>query len=293
MNKEKKPTKKQHYVPRIYLKAFSPKDSKIYAYNIESKKQLNAIIPIESICRENCLYEIHYDDHIEITNFLENCFCAIENMFVKKRGMLEEHIKEMGSTSLSPFVIPEEEVDFWRLYVVLQMLRMPKFLDNAFRVFGEKLDYQLDAVQRQMLTFYESYPFYKNEHDKLSIEDHSLFCIVFDLVNKLKMCVGYRKHADFFTSDNPVACFGEKHLRNINEPNITELFFAITPEIALTFDGISEIDNGAIMLLDSSRVNEIKDRIAYTANKWIYSKNRLSNLDISLISAARKSREEL
>lgn len=293
MSKEKKPTKKQHYVPRIYFKAFSPKDSKIYAYNIESKKQLNAIIPIESICRENYLYEIHHADHIEITNFLENCFSVLEKMFAKNRKILEDHIKEMRPTALSPIIIPEEEVDFWRLYVVLQMLRMPEYLDNAFRIFGEKLDYRLDSVQRQRLTFYESYPFYKDEHDTLNLEDHSLFCIVFDLVNKLKMCVGYRKHAGFFTSDNPVACFGEKHLRNTNKPNITELFIAITPEIALTFDGISEIDNGAIMLLDSSSVNDIKDRIAYTANKWIYSKNQLSNLDISIISNARKSRKAL
>ena len=81
-----KMTKKQHYVPRVYLESFSAKNenNKIYSYPLDSKyadKKCLTSISIRSICSEDNLYE-----NLEIApiNDLENKFGLIENDFKKK-----------------------------------------------------------------------------------------------------------------------------------------------------------------------------------------------------------------
>ena len=55
---EKQPTKKQHYVAQTYLKGFSQDSVTVYEYNIRKRIAIGKPVSIESICREQFLYEV-------------------------------------------------------------------------------------------------------------------------------------------------------------------------------------------------------------------------------------------
>ena len=83
-------TKKQHYIPQVYLRGFSPEYSRkrenyskgkytIYCHNINGKKQCLQAVPIKSICYNENLYEITGNQgEMLLPNYLERFFSAIE-----------------------------------------------------------------------------------------------------------------------------------------------------------------------------------------------------------------------
>ena len=54
-----KPTKNQHYVPRVYLKGFSCDEVHVYRNELNEDRIVSSkLVPIESIFRKKYLYEI-------------------------------------------------------------------------------------------------------------------------------------------------------------------------------------------------------------------------------------------
>ena len=60
------PTKHQHYIPQVYLKGFSKDSSTIYEYNFKKGEALDKPVSIESVCRENYLYEVRENNGVII-----------------------------------------------------------------------------------------------------------------------------------------------------------------------------------------------------------------------------------
>lgn len=65
-------TKNEHYIPRFYLRFFSPNEKQIYQYKIGSH-ETSKPVSINSICNEEHLYELRN----ESSEFI--CRNAIEN----------------------------------------------------------------------------------------------------------------------------------------------------------------------------------------------------------------------
>lgn len=94
-------TKKQHYIPQVYLRGFSPEYNDksheiscsgytIYCYDLTKTTQSYKPVPIKSVCYKNYLYEVTGDDgEIVLPNHLEKCFSALEKMFGTYRHILE------------------------------------------------------------------------------------------------------------------------------------------------------------------------------------------------------------
>ena len=53
----KKITKKQHYVPQVYLRGFSDDKKHLWSYRLNSSLE-GKMVPIESVCRKHFLYEV-------------------------------------------------------------------------------------------------------------------------------------------------------------------------------------------------------------------------------------------
>ncbi len=84
-------TKKQHYIPQVYLRGFSPdykcnskdqvdKDkATIYQYSFEKGEVSNNAVPIKTVCYSNHLYEIRDKDGEYIyINWLETVLKQLE-----------------------------------------------------------------------------------------------------------------------------------------------------------------------------------------------------------------------
>ena len=93
-------TRKQHYVPQVYLRGFAPqylnkcsensKNSKpkygVFYYDLQERTQSKIAVPTNSVCFENDLYEVMgKSDEIVYDNRLENCFSILERRYAEFR----------------------------------------------------------------------------------------------------------------------------------------------------------------------------------------------------------------
>lgn len=152
---EDKITKKQHYIPQVYLRGFSPqyqdktlpneKDT-IYFYDLEKKKQSKIDVPIKSICYEEYLYEMRGDaGKFVCDNHLEGFFSRIENMFHTYRDKLERKafLEENYNTKC---FLTKNEKKFWKAYMIVQILRLPNGLDAVEQEIKKHMTYTSDNM---------------------------------------------------------------------------------------------------------------------------------------------------
>lgn len=102
MTKGSNITKKQHYIPQVYLRGFSPEYERnkidlpvpkytIYCYDLSVQNQISKAIPIKSVCYEDDLYEVtNINEERILTNYLERLFSALEKRFSTYRHELEK-----------------------------------------------------------------------------------------------------------------------------------------------------------------------------------------------------------
>ena len=129
-------TKKQHYIPQVYLRGFSPEYScksneipsskyTIYCYDLTKEVQSYEPVPIKSVCYKNYLYEVTGNEgEIVLPNHLEKFFSAMAKMCREYRHKLERKafITENYKTN---YFLTQEEKSFWITYILIQILRMP------------------------------------------------------------------------------------------------------------------------------------------------------------------------
>ena len=123
-------TKKQHYVPQVYLRGFSTNNKQIWSYTIDSLDN-GKYVPIESICRENYLYEVKDNEGNWLTpNWIEKILSKLEGMFAENLRRIEKKAFLTENYRTKCFLTKDEKV-FWKLFVAIQMMRSPIVLHEA------------------------------------------------------------------------------------------------------------------------------------------------------------------
>lgn len=203
-------TKKQHYIPQVYLRGFSPEYNKknstqkdkytIYCYDINSKKQNDRAIPIKSICYEKNLYEVTGSDgNIVLPNYLETWFSKMEQKFGEFRSKLERKVFIEDNYKTKCFLTNEEKI-FWFTYIITQIIRLPQTLEIAENEAKKIL--QVNSQQAKNIARIFCLPFFK-VIDENSIESR-LINIFFEAMKNMSIGVGVDKDKKLITSDKPV-----------------------------------------------------------------------------------------
>lgn len=211
-------TKKQHYIPQVYLRGFSPEYNDksheiphlrytIYCYDLTKTTQLYEPVPIKSVCYKNYLYEVTGDDgEIVLPNHLEKCFSVLEKMFSIHRHKLETKafITENYTTN---FFLTQEERIFWVTYILIQILRMPQVLEIAKQVSLETLKEELTNEQAQNMARLYCLPFFSEivEGKKETMLINSLF----EPLKSMTFGIGVDIQKRIITSDKPVFVYAE------------------------------------------------------------------------------------
>lgn len=212
-------TKKQHYIPQVYLRGFSPEYNDksqeiphsrytIYCYDLTKTTQSYEPVPIKSVCYKNCLYEVTGDDgDIVLPNHLEKCFSVLEKMFSKYRRKLETKafITENYTTN---FFMTQEERIFWVTYILIQILRMPQVLEIAEQVSLETLEEELTNEQAQNIARLYCLPFFSEitEGNKETMLINSLF----EPLKSMAFGIGVDIQERIITSDKPVFVYAKE-----------------------------------------------------------------------------------
>lgn len=231
-------TKKQHYIPQVYLRGFSPEYVKgnkdyptyrytIYCHDLNSKKQLLQAVPIKSICYNEYLYEVTgHEGEIILPNYLEYFFSVIEKMFGNFRGRLERKAFIEENYRTKCFLANEEKI-FWVMFILIQILRMPQVLKMAECVSKEIWSDNINTKQAQNIARIFCLPFFK-EIEEGSKEAY-IFETLFGPMKNMSFGVGVDRERKIITSDKPVYVCA----KSFPCDEYDEIIFPISSELCL------------------------------------------------------------
>lgn len=271
---EDKITKKQHYIPQVYLRGFSPqyqdktlpneKDT-IYFYDLEKKKQSKIDVPIKSICYEEYLYEMRGDaGKFVCDNHLEGFFSRIENMFHTYRDKLERKafLEENYNTKC---FLTKNEKKFWKAYMIVQILRLPNGLDAVEQEIKKHMTYTSDNMLAHDAARWYCLPFFS----EINGETGQIIKTLLKPMENMHIGVGVDLQGRIITADNPV--YVETSEWPCYEYN--KIIFSISSQLCLFLFGKEEkkmVDENFLFPIGEADREEIIVSLASNAFKKIY-----------------------
>lgn len=292
-------TKKQHYIPQVYLRGFSPeyqKDNKdcplskytIYCHDLTVKNQIMKAIPIKSVCCSDYLYEVtDHKGEIVLANHLEHFFAAIEKMFSEYRHELERKAFIEANYKTKCFLTSKEKV-FWVTYILIQILRTPQILNVAEDMSLEAWEDQINAKQAKNIARMFCLPFFKEieEGNKETV----IFDALFEPMKNMSFGVGVDRQARIITSDKPVFIYSEEFPCK----EYGRVIFPITSELCLFLFGKEDKEhypkNFLFPINDEIREEILKSMTASSFEK-IYSNHLLDKKERRFVKEVLMEKE--
>lgn len=285
---KKKPTRKQHYVPQVYLKGFSNCGNMINAYWSDNNGIIKEkCVPIESICRENYLYELKNDSNELIAiNYIEKCLSVIEGEFSEYRNILLKKAFNEKYKETKCFFSAEEK-DFWTLYIGFQMLRTPNVLNEAKSFSRDYFGESLGGNLSDNIAILQCLPFLKEKE----LGEQNCFLSFIKPMLEMSIALGVDSKGRIITSDNPVYPFSsDKTIENFEE-----IVFPISDQLVIfLFGGDLKEKRGKnrLFTLNDGDIDSLIKLIACPDRKMIFSKQPLSDEYRQLIKLARNDKAD-
>ena len=291
-------TKKQHYIPQVYLRGFSPDYRNnedipydkytICCYDTTKMAQMPVAVPIKSICYSKLLYEVTgADGEIVLQNHLEKCLCALEKMFGEYRSRLEHKVFIQDNFKTRCFLTKEENV-FWVTFMLVQILRMPDVLNEAESVsknfFKDVNDKQAKNIARKFCL-----PFF--EELKEGSKESALFDAFFKPMSEMSFAVGVDTSGQLITSDKPVYVYTDI----VPCEEYGRIIFPISSQICLFMiggDDKKQYAKNFLFPIDDATREEIIKSMTETSSKYIYSNHPLYGTELKYIKEVLKLKKE-
>lgn len=288
-------TRKQHYVPQVYLRGFAPqylnkcsensKSSKIkycvFYYDLQERTQSNIAVPIYSVCFERNLYEVMgKSGEIVYDNRLENRFSRLERRYAELRTNIEKKAFVKDNYKIKSFLTYDEKLHLMG-YMTIQLLRTPTILNLALKVAKE--------------VWKNDEKYVDNNKKFVGISDNQfeiLGSIIRPMVG-MSFMIGVDNKSRLITSDNPV------YIRNSNKECLMkgevvqndEIIFPITASLCLIMFGGENKDkypkNCLFEITDEWR-KHIFTAMCCTTDKKIFSNHKFDKDELKIIDEVLK-----
>ena len=259
-------TKKQHYVPQIYLKNFSDDEATLFYYDVLKKECSNISVPIKSICYEKYIYE-YYDENGEIDslNFNEKILQHLESDFSQQLGKLVRLARCKENLKLN-HIFTKDEYFFWVFYVFLQMSRTPRTIKRMMEDYSIVYpDFGSKHIRNICLT--NCLPFYQLIN---GIEMNEIITEQIETLLSMDMFICVNEHGDYFTSDCPVVSYSATDSFQDTE----WIVFPLTKRLSFLFLPSANKEKpvmGKIRYINEDEYQQQMDIIALGAHRKIYS----------------------
>lgn len=280
----------EHFVPQMYLKGFS--DTKIYCkgnkhfiwqYDLKTMSQSSQPVPINSICYEKDLYEIK-DSNGEIIaqNYVEDKLNLIEKQVdIVFRSIIQK--AENADSLPDQHFLSDEEKSTLIIFISIQILRDPESLSimsEATKM--QSTDYSdLEAKNSVLLNLLPT-----NIDTEYNCEP--LLLRFAEMLYGMAFQVGITNEDSIISSDKPYAV--EKMCDEAGN-RFKTITFPLTSRIVLYLHPLEYVDPqgwNCCFFMDKDRVRDLTINISYSARRWIFSRNPLTDAQIDLIKAARQ-----
>ncbi|MEQ6169105.1 DUF4238 domain-containing protein [Ekhidna sp. MALMAid0563] len=279
--------KKQHFVPRFYLKHFTNSKGKISAFDIQEQNSFSTTV--EKVAHKRFFYDYEPLDNIAGQQLIEKTFAQYEG---DSANLFRSIVSQLEKGDLSNHT-PEQRAELAE-YIILQQTRT---VEN--RIVSEQMAKELE---RQVIAKGAGQEFFDSTGLRASNFD-SKFLQLFALLNPeieeriRELCDRFwifwhntTKH-NFYTSDHPVV----GHIHEDRNLMAYELYFPLTPKYAVSillknhFEDLAGLDNQVIELDDPERVKFYNYLVLSKCNRQIFN----SENDFRLAKKILKSRPEL
>lgn len=257
---EEQVTKRQHYVPKAYLKEFSFDERNVqHVYAVFSNGKGAVSVSIDKICCQSYLYEqIAVDPHsgaliFAAPNELERFFSAIEGRYAAIVSKLKSDLREKND-----FELEADEISAMKGFISLLLWRNPIFvhISNAIvnRLYAQNaaciayLQKEFTDVPPNVVISYLAHDFLKRQ---LLI----FMLALFDTMENSQVCIFKAVSSSFITSAMPVKnIYGEK-----NGLEYDLMGMPITPDLFLAFVDVESIIP-KVVTIDENSVKRINSR---------------------------------
>ncbi len=295
---DSKLTKKQHYIPQVYLRGFSPnyrcsdKDKekyRIYRYDLSKADLSGKSIPVKSVCFEEYLYEVTGDDGtIVLPNYLEKLLSHVEEQYSKYRIKLESKAFEISNYRTNCFLTREEKI-FWITYITTQFFRRPENIDMAEAFIKENWPVKVTDNQARNIAIEVCLPFFKEvkEGDKEAI----LFDNICRPLCTMSFGVGVDYEGRIITSDKAIYCYAGDFPCEEYE----YVIFPISSNICLFMYGgciKKNFRKNFLFQIEEEDREEIIKCISSSANNTIYASHELNDIDKGYIREVLEDKKE-
>lgn len=288
MAKEYNQTRKEHYVPVVYLKGFSSDGCSVHYYDFQKDYATINPVPIRSMLFEKDLYEIRNSKReIVNANHIEKVLQKFEDMFSDYLSRLKNKVFIPDNYQSNRF-LDDDEIGFWITYTIIQLLRTPRVLSTAKDFMKEQLSDSIGETKAENLALSYCMPFFS----EISEESVTAFNIFVKPLLDMKIEIGVIEGDDvLLTADYPV--YVEAPGWNVGE--YRKVIFPLTSKICLFFYGAEEKEfhkgNKIVPILPDAYQDTI-EAIAFRCNRLIVSENRITKKQIKILKSARLKMKE-
>lgn len=270
----------EHYVPQIYLQGFSSDKKTIYECRTTDLFQPPDVVTIRSICSEKYLYELKNEKgQLVWPNYLEKIFSTIEKLY-------EIHLKMINRKAFNPqnysslCFFSKREKDFWKSYISLQMMRMPKLISMVEEEIEKQNSDFSDNILHAM-ALGECLPFFTVNHDT----DYLIFKIR-AVLESMSIALGVDESGSIITSDSPVV----SQAPDYDMEKLEKIEFPISSKLVLFMFGGKQKEQyrkNSLFPLNKSEVKIIQRDIACSAEEWVYSIRPLTTIEKEIVREGR------
>lgn len=268
-------TKKQHYIPKCYLKNFTTYNGQSKQLYISFKENESVKkVSIEDICFRPYLYDqiaVDSDSGAYIfadPNSIENSFVDLEGNYATIISKIKNHLKDSNNFQLSLF-----EVDILKRFMLSLIFRNPTFVNIIKQIINIRYAQNANYIKKIKNLFPDISPnifisIFADKVLKMCISpDSGVFpCAMNKTMSNSQICVLKTESSAFITSTMPVVNICGKE----NNVEYDLLGMPITPHLFLAFvDSIHyipkviTIDEGIVRRLNGRQVDStmlISDR---------------------------------
>lgn len=212
-------TKKQHFVPRFYLKQFADKDNKLHCYDKSTGKLYSA--HAEDICFEKYLYETKWEYSIDnkvpflSPNMIENLLCEQEARYSQVLPVIMG--KCMDNVDTGALICTTEEKKTLASMVANFVLRNPYVAeltpgDEQIQQYLNS-DSEMSAINEllECLNMGTIKPFIESSHKKVYLDpnENGVATIFEEKIMQLNLSFLVTESTEFISSSCPVGVYCE------------------------------------------------------------------------------------
>ena len=218
-------TRRQHYVPRLYLRAFQSATRRIHAFNLKRSQ------PLEHVSlRDQCYKHKFYGADGRLDNLIRD----IEPTMAQALACIRTRRQLPEPTSVNHWIVS--------LFVALQSSRTLKYIDlshsratkmgDSMRDFADRIGRPIDQTAIDQMV---------GDDNRPNFDVLSGTLIMHEALTDLKAHLVVSEENGFFTSDNPVLKYNQ-YCEGFTESGITgawmkglQLFVPLSPDLYLIF----------------------------------------------------------